>query len=452
MTPSTNLTPADSVQPPVKPVLSPAEKTKRLLSFAYLVAMLFWSFGYIYLTARLILNHTFFFYYESGHLHWTDFLSYYRCGKIVLSPERALLYDPVTQVNCFNTLIAPGHLNSGIIAQYTPPFCVFSSLFALASLDISYILWMTFSVVLAIFGLVLVLRLKNPSISKHLIFAFAVGVFVTMSSYTTLRTGQSSWLLLGCAALYYFSFNSSRDFWAGLFLSIMATKPQYAVFFAIPALALGRFRILAWSFLSLLAQLLISCLVLGFQTILDYPKNLAILEGQLNSEGVFPKQMISIRGPLSAVLDAALNQKITFVVMAVAALILLVVWWRVSRANSKAIDFCWALTIVGILLVSPHTVTGDALFLALVAAITIDSTKLDALFPDGNKYAGIWRLIFVALPLMSMVFFILSDIYYEVSLSCWPYFLLDCFLFVLALLLFRYSLQVEAKTLSDSSG
>src|SRR5215470_2246308 len=97
------------------------QKWRNLLAFGYVCLLLSWLLGFVFLLAKLFLNHQLFFYRQADQLHYQDFVNVYMSGSLVYSGNGHSIYDPATQLAWWNHFLAPIHIDKALYWQY-PPF------------------------------------------------------------------------------------------------------------------------------------------------------------------------------------------------------------------------------------------------------------------------------------------------------------------------------------------
>lgn len=195
-----------------------------LSSFAYQAFIALWVIAEIYTVGNLWATDSLVFSSNGSSVHYCDFFSFYKCGKIVSSATPWLLYDPATQLLWLNKLIAPAVTHTIPFSQYTPPFCLFMGLLSFWPITWSYIVWVLGTATFALYALRRLLTDLNY-LNRQERWLFMLAVVSSLPGWLSIRDGQCSWLILGMAALFIACFLKKKDFLAGFYLSIIAIKP-----------------------------------------------------------------------------------------------------------------------------------------------------------------------------------------------------------------------------------
>ena len=253
-----------------------------------------------------------------------------------------------------------------------------------------------------------------------------------------INDGQNSAFVLAALGLMLYSWFRGNDTAAGIALALMSIKPQYALFLAIPAIAMRRWRVLQSAIASGLVLLGLCALIFGVKTLIAYPALLH--QTEKTDPAVFPTWMVSIRGPLSILMDLDQALSISTILYAVAFLALLVFWLRsAARGTQTKIRIAIGITLMSCLLTSPHTHIYDLVVFAAVAAIVpmrsfFETTGMPAAFV-------VWSRVMVLYPLLSFCIYLLTEIpvfmKFGGEIVGASFFIINCCLFALLVWLYR---------------
>jgi len=338
-----------------------ADKIKNWGALAYFFWLCWWAISFFSWFWKRYAAHELLFVFDKqeNRLLFLDFTNHYMGGKLAVSPLRHSIYDPTVQLNFYRQLLAPQHVDVSQYCQVTPWFFLYMVPFGLFPIEISYLIW---NVLWCTFGLICLdqlVRYLGMKDVKERIFLCA-WLFGFYPAQDTIIGGQNSWMLLGLLALYCRFWFESRDIACGVSLGLSLIRPQYFLFLLIPAIAQRRWRIVAASFSTCFILLFMSGLVFGFDTVINYPKLVAAVDSA--DWAVIPWRMVSIRGPLTILLE----QKLAFQISSAIALLALVAFffmWTKTKTSKAALLPAFAATIVGMLVFSPHTHVHDLICL-----------------------------------------------------------------------------------------
>lgn len=381
------------------------------LCFGYLSLVTCIAIGFLYrIVLKISLNIHFFRSNGANSFSFIDYVAFYSAGKIVLSDARAQIYQFATQLAAYNkTLteslgakISVDHIPLG---QSVPWFFAMLAPFSLMPILISYIAWCLAGMSLSGFWLWKILRQNGyTSLFSAL---FLLGVAGSYPYEHLMDDGQNSAFILAALAFMLYSWFRGNHIASGVGLALVSIKPQYAVFLLIPVIAMGRWKVLASAAVTGSVLVIVSALIFGIKTLIEYP---ALLHQTEKSDpAVFPTWMVSIRGPLSILMDLDLALNISTIMFAIAFLIMLGFWLRfVSKASQNKIRIAMAITLLVCMLASPHTHIYDlVIFAAAVAVVPMRSYFETA----GLPAAGVlWSRVMVLYPLISFCIYLLTEI------------------------------------------
>jgi hypothetical protein len=398
-----------------------------LSCFAYQVLIALWSLMQICKVGQLLLSHAFFFTYQDHVLRFVDFLSFYKCGKIVCSTTPWLLYDQATQQICFNQLIAPLSTTVAACSSYPPPFYLLMALLSFSPIFWAYLIWMVGSVAFGFYGMWCLLDTVAFLKTKERVL-FLLAVFSSLPSCNTIFLGQPGWLMLGAGALFVSCFFKKRDILAGLSLSIVAVKPQYFLFLILPALAGKRYKIIGSAIFFCAFQYLLAGSILGWQAILQYPKAILFDEEQIVQKHVMvgPEMMVCLRAFLNLFTAPAVNFTLSSIIMAAALLLLFFLWRRVNNCPLQSLYSCFSLTIILAVFLNPHVFLHDSLLLAIPAALSLKTLSPVAMAKSFRLSERLLFYSFLLCPAISIVSFIVRNFYFSDYPSYPEFFLLYC--------------------------
>jgi hypothetical protein len=233
-----------------------------------------------------------------------------------------------------------------------------------------------------------------------------------------------------------------------LALAFMSLKPQYAVFFLAPVLAMKRWRLLLFFVLSEVILLLVAMTQLGFFTVAGYPVVLyqALAKGQV--AGVTlpdfftdPQFSVSSKRLFDMILPNGLARWAGFAAYFAGMVAVGFGWARWSRVqawrtaveakeemngprpdtaapnrretsapNVTASEASWliACTVIAFLVVNPHCHLHDCVSLAVAAVATVPFAGLHKIASGRRQLSTIvWQLLLYAYPLGSWAVFLL---------------------------------------------
>jgi alpha-1,2-mannosyltransferase len=371
---------------------------------------------------------------ENDNLTFSDFIYFYLAGHIAHSPDAHAIYDPAVQLKWLNQLLAPISLSKPFYNQHVPFEFVLWIPAAMLPLSQSYVVWLILCVLAGLSSLALLL-ISAKRFSKFQIALVLFAVCASFPSMMSLRMGQQAYVFLTLECLFFWAFLARRDIAAGVTLALVSMKPHYCLFFAIPALADKRWKLLLAAAGTELALLALAGLVLGWENVLGYPSLLLHAEQAPNLLGVDAHKMVSFRGIATLFLPRSLALYAGLAVMALGLLITFVVWKRAVKSNLIDLRVPMSLTILLCLVTSAHTHSYDLLLLA-VLALTLPGERNET-WQTGTSYK-IWCWIIYLYPVTS--YLILSLLKIWLPLPFIATFLLNVVLIFAGLTCFRRAL------------
>ncbi|HEY9789877.1 MAG TPA: glycosyltransferase family 87 protein [Candidatus Obscuribacterales bacterium] len=323
-----------------------------------------------------------------------DFIRYYCCGKIALSPEHAMAYDPQVQFAAMESTLrqfyqGPMPDDYRIPFDYPPLVHVLMAPLATLPLQAAFVVWLFLSVAV----LVAAVHLLLP---RRTVGATVVWVLLISSSILTWRTlsmGQMSWLLFGLAGIYFWAVLHKRDLICGVVLTLLAAlKPQYMLFLIVPLLLGKNWRALLSFAISAVIGLGAVCAIMGVSVVTGYPSVLAHVE----SADPYYVSMVCLRSLFAHVLSGVSLKAVSGAIF-LSGLMAVGFFWRWAfRHGENEQRWAAALTILVALLSSPHAHNFDALLVLLCGVLTIPTLNPEAFPQLQSGYLKIWLLLVVA--------------------------------------------------------
>lgn len=383
-------------------------KAKNLLVFAYVSFFLMWFITYGAFIVQLASSGAIFFErFKEQNLH-CDFVCFYETGKIALSEDRTKPYDPAVQLKWINKL-SPFPNDRPPYIQYVPFVFVMMAPLAMLPMPAAILCWNTFTLTCAIVGMTLLGRANK--LSKKATAALIIVSLATGSAFVTLRTGQSSFLILGILCLFYWALLKRNQPATGIAAALTTLKIQYSPAAGLPLLATANWRAIFLAVCTVVAMLFLAGLNMGFENIINYPLHLLKLEEYGTSYGVKGLEMVSLRGVLEYTLGDKLAFKILLALSAVGAAFLLFLWKKHASAGIAHLRWLTALTIVWQLLFSLHGHFYDCVLLSVAPIMIpplIDTDSLEEQPWQTNTSAKhFWSFLWLTFPIATWTQFFL---------------------------------------------
>lgn len=383
-------------------------KLFKYLDVIYIALAIIWSAGLSIYVVKLALSPVFFDQVRSHGQMFIDFIKYYVLGMIIWAQQQSVIYDSSVQLDFYNRLIEPAHVNSVSYSQYPPYFLVFLAALPILPLNWSYLLWNFGGLVLSIMGLKAIWRQTNTSTVTFV--TIVCSMVASLSGFRTMCLGQTSWLYLAIVCMWCWSILRKKPLLEGIALALSTIKFQYSLFFFIPALVAGRKTTLKSFILAELALLLVSGLTLGWSNVFGYGEVLHAAESNSSSNGVFSQEMVNLRGLLSNVMPVMP----AFYLSAAVMIVVLCASFVKARRNSQAdqFDSRWliSLMVVSALCFSPHTHLYEWVLLAVPAVLTLAPSSLSAIFEVSSPVKKAWLSLMRLYPLIGWFVFLVPEL------------------------------------------
>jgi hypothetical protein len=260
-----------------------------------------------------------------------------------------------------------GIFQSSSPVGYPPWFTALVVPFTIPPPPIGFALWSAVSVVCAAF-LIVRLRQMLPTVPLLGVCVLFLGAFAVALG---LFMGQEA--LLGALAVseMFISFRAGKDFRAGLWLSALVLKPQYAIVFALLILWKWRPRAILGAAIGGLFFIALGLVTAGYTAFLRMPDALRDYS-DLRSERALPLLMTNWRAfVLYAVpwIDSDMGLWLVMILSAATVVLLLVLWRGPWKADAPDFSVRFAMLAMGSVATSYHThAHGMALIMVPLAA------------------------------------------------------------------------------------
>ncbi|MBX9877960.1 MAG: DUF2029 domain-containing protein [Candidatus Obscuribacterales bacterium] len=392
-------------------------KVLKSLDILYAALAIVWSVGLILYVFKLALSAEFFEQVRAHGTFFIDFVKYYVLGKIIWAGQTSGIYSPSVQLDFYNALIEPMHVDSVSYSQYPPHFMVMLTWLPLFSLNIAYLIWNFGGLLLSIVAL-RVVWLKTNKLSG-MVFALVVfSMIASLCGFRTMCLGQTSWLYLSIVCLWCWSLLKKNQIAEGIALALSTIKFQYTPFLLIPALVGFRKKTLLSFVLAECLMLAVAGIVLGWPNIVGYLGVLHGAENNVGVDGVFPGEMVNLRGLLSNILPTTPALYLSAAVM-LAVLAVSYLRARNSAKSDAGSNNLIVLSVLSALLFSLHTHLYEWVLLALPAVLMLEPADLPSILilPVGQRLSLLllrfypifgWLVLFLPVPITvrTMILFV----------------------------------------------
>jgi hypothetical protein len=282
-----------------------------------------------------------------------DFASFYTAGTLVLRGLGTELYDHKAQWKVQQEFASEVEIRQGPLPYIRPPFeALLFSIFARWPYVTAMLLWTAFKLGLlaAIPFIVAAGASRHGGSWEEQIPLWAVGLLTlgTFPEFMDLVLGQDAPLLAFLLAVAYWQLATDRDVGAGFTLGLALFKFQLVIPFVLVLWIAGRKRVLPGFATSAMAVLAISDGIVGWKGLLEYPRDLLVLNQGTGLGLITPGNQMNLRGLLIfAVGRIPYPGRIHWVLapLAFAAMVYAGLLWRKAGERRLAEGFGLALIV-----------------------------------------------------------------------------------------------------------
>ncbi|MDX2105921.1 MAG: glycosyltransferase family 87 protein [Candidatus Melainabacteria bacterium] len=379
--------------------------------FAYFSFLLLWILATYGDTINAFIFDKIFAYERDGSVYTCDFILYYNNGKLAWRAfqDHINIYDPVLQNEGLQQLVKM-KLDKIFYSQY-PPY-LFLLMMPLPFLPIKtvWVLWEIFGLLGVICSIILLV--KKLELGEFKKACLVVASLSSFPYWLCFRLAQVALLLYPAFLGYFICLQNKKWFQAGLLGGFCLLKLQYAPVMFLLGLILGGWQFFAGFSLMGIIYLLGSILVLGWKNVGGYPEALKFGEIGGQVTGVSPETQQNIRGQLVCLLnnDGPQIHAVVSVLWLLASLALAYVWFKNRRSilqgNNRTFMYLGSITLLSLLISSPHTHKQDYVFVILPAAWILFGLMPEAQM--ASKKVMALKFLIIAFPFLSWFFFLLT--------------------------------------------
>ncbi len=309
---------------------------------------------------------------------YSDFVSFYTAGTLVLRGRGAELYNHKTQWNVQQEFASEVKIRQGPLPYIRPPFeALFFSVFAAWPYLTALFIWTCLK--LALLAAIPFVVVRRRSWQEH-IPLWAVGLLSlgTFPEFKDLLMGQDAPLLAFLFAISYWQLATDRDVGAGLALGLALFKFHLVIPFVVALWIARRQRVLLGFAVSAFFVLALSVGVVGWRGLLQYPRDLLALN-QTNGVGlVTPESQMNLRGLLIFVVGrVSYPGRIHWLLapVALAAVVYAGLLWR--KAGDRLLAVGFGLAMISAIITSYYAYDFDLLSL-MVPLVAMRAGAADA--------------------------------------------------------------------------
>jgi hypothetical protein len=437
------------------------DKTGKLIGFAYISFFFCWLIALVISLSSMVQDRSAFFLIMGSHTMRADFVGFYELGKISLSEDRLHPYDEQVQLNWLNKIASPITFTHPPHIQYVPFVFPLMAPFSRLALEPAYVLWTLFNLGVAVFGMTLLMR-ATPGFTGKRLISFLIVVMASQPSFAALRSGQSTYILIGCVAVFYWALlrleATSRDAndklgrWltnasGGLAAALSTIKPQYVLTWFLPAAARSKIILISMAFACEIGLLAWASANLGIDNVIHYPDFVLNIEHSGFRHGVDADKMTCLRGILTVLLGDAAGFEAAAVLFFLSAIAIFLLWRGTAKKDERSLRWMIAVAQIWQVLFSLHAFDYDCLLVAIAAIVTLPDLAL----AGDNSCLKVWTWGLLIYPIAGwMQFFLIFGLHAPVYCQWISTFWLICLL--VAGINVLYGFRAPAQELSSAGG
>ncbi len=386
--------------------------------------MLVWlvlSYGELF---RLLARGRLFALEIGGRPFVSDFVMYYNAAVLAgrCTAGGIDIYSPEVQQRSLLELISPVVPELPFYLQYPPPFFALVRPLAYLGMTAAWAVWCALGALLVVLSAWCLARESGGLWFRRAFIV--VAVLAAYPAWHGFRVGQASLFFFPLMLAYWALLRGGRPLGAGLVTGLMMVKLQYAPITLLVGCLLGRLRFAAGAALASGLLVALSVLLLGWPNVAGYPRALWQAETSGAVSGVNGEMMQDVRGAL--VILCGGDGPVVHLGSALALVAGLgAVAWLWLRAGKRGgcsreqFNLCASLTVLILLVTSPHTHVQDFLLSAIPCAWGYAAAERAAC---RSRPARLLQAMIIAMPALTWVFYLFRELFWLARLQ--PFFAL----------------------------
>ncbi|MBP7860100.1 DUF2029 domain-containing protein [bacterium] len=379
--------------------------------FAYFSFLLLWFLATYGDTVGAFLADRLFAYQKDGSVYTCDFILYYNNGILAWRAlnDHINIYDPVLQNQGLEKLVGM-KLDKIFYSQYPPYLFLLMMPLPFLPIKVVWVLWEIFGLAGIVFSISYFC--KSYALSNFKKACLLVASLASFPYWLCFRLAQVALVLYPAFLGYWLCLQNKKWFQAGLFGGFCLLKLQYAPLMFLVGITLGGWQFFSGFSLIGMIYLLGSIFILGWKNVGGYPE--ALKYGEIGGQvtGVSPETQQNIRGQLVCLLhsDGPEIHKVVSVLWILGSLVLAYIWYKNRKAildgNNRLFMYLGSITLLALLITSPHTHKQDYVFVVL-PAIWILFGLIPQAKQNSKKLVCI-KFLIIGFPFLSWMFFLIT--------------------------------------------
>lgn len=348
-----------------------------------------------------------------------DFVSFYTGGKLI-NRNAGELYDLKLQYMIQEKIISD--YNSIFLPFLNPPFVarLFSPLSKI-SVQTANNIWILIN--LSLFGVFCwIIFLQFSKLGWWTRMGIILGILTFSPLIFNLSIGQLSLVITVCITFSWILHKRGQELYSGIFLSFLCIKPQYVVLPLLAIIVQRRPKLLLGFLLGAVIFFTLSFFPTGVKGLVSYLHFLNVVFNWTNAYGTDIYHQFNLQTAILLISKLPMHHVrfIWAVIVTIITLLTLYAWGIKDTKVSYISNIRWALLILAIVLISPHTNFQDLVFLTGAIFILIPKTESEAkkipkilwlplllFFPFFFLFSGFHPLNITVIVLYLIIFFFL---------------------------------------------
>lgn len=393
-----------------------SERQRRLSAFGYFSFLIAWLFITYLMIVLTLFTANFFGEKHGDDVKFSDFMLWYQAGCMAVSEDSHKIYDADTILK-WNQKVSGFDVPKPLPVPYPPWFFVIMAPLSLLPIRGAYAVWAFITIAATAFTLYYFLA--GLGFEKKKRFLFILAVLVSQPFWYQIRTGQTSFITICGACLYFLGVLFENQKQAGFFLGLTALKLQHTAVFGLVSLLRGMWKAAAISVVVALSINLLAAIILGFDSIANYIGIVLSADAATTTSGRewgggSEWNMENIRGFATRYLPDQSVRPVSWSFFAAGVGMII---FLIRKAGSepdievRRLRMRWALALVVVInmIVSPHIHVYDHWILAIPAALTLPTLNLLEAVDRKKPAFTIWTALIILYPLVTWLCVGLSD-------------------------------------------
>jgi hypothetical protein len=357
---------------------------KRLRGYATVIAATMWTVWLVDMSVSGPID-------RFGKVKGTDFLHFYVIGSIAHQGRWEQLFD--VQANYARAqAVVPGSADTLYIPIESPQIALAFAPLAAWRYTAALALWL--AVVFAIYACSCLLIWRDGTALRAYRYTVVLSSVAFPGLYSEVLHGQLACVGLAAVAIAIVALRRNWRFSAGLALGSLVFKPHWVVAAGAVFFFAREWRVVAGAAVAAVAQVAVTCLVLGASVMRAYWRMLRAVP-QI-ADLLEPRPGDSLRGLFKVLVP---YEPAALLLYGAAALATLLVTARVWRSDA-AVEIRLSAMVLAMILICPHVNAYDLLLLAPVFFLLANWLVLASDDSRGSALST-WLCILVAAPILT---------------------------------------------------